>query len=145
MCDVFADTIFRAEQQHLLRLLLWSGLSIVAGTAVLVMLSVRRVRSPLLRQFAIQMSVWGALLGALAAARWPRLHIRDLSEAARFERWLWLNLGLDAGVVGIGVMLAATAWVLGRRVSPVGAGVGIVVQGVAMLVIDLQLAAAISR
>lgn len=142
---MFADTIFRAEQQHLLRLLLWSGLSILAGTAVLVLLTVRRLDSALLRQFAVQMTVWGALLGAITAVRWQGLHMRDLSHAARFERWVWLNVGLDAGVVGIGATLVICAWLLARRAGPLGAGIGIVVQGLALLVIDLQLAAVVSR
>lgn len=145
MCGVFADTIFRAEQQYLLRLLLWAGLSIIAGTAVLVLLTVRRLRSPLLRHFAVQMTVWGAAIGIFAGARWPSVHVRDLSDAARFERLIWLTIGLDAGVVGIGCMLAACAWLLARRIGPLGAGLGIVVQGLALLVIRLQLAAIVSR
>jgi Family of unknown function (DUF6992) len=73
------------------------------------------------------------------------LHMRDLAGAARLERLVWLNIGLDAGYVAAGAMLAGAAWWLARRAGPVGAGVGIVVQGLALVVIDLQLAAAVSR
>jgi hypothetical protein len=142
---VWADTLFRAEQQHLLRLLLWSGLSIIAATIVVVLLAGRRIHSPLLRQFAIQMGLWGTVFGAIGAVRWAGLHVRDLSSAARLERLVWLNVGLDAGYVFAGLTLAASAWVLARRPGPVGAGVGIVVQGLALLVIDLQFAAVASR
>lgn len=142
---MWADTLFRAEQQHVLRLLLWCGISIVAATAIVVTLTVRRIRSPLLRQFAIQIGAWGILFGAIAAIRWSTLSLRDLAGAARLERMVWLNVGLDAGYAGMGVVLAASAWLLARRLGPVGAGIGIVVQGVALLVIDLQLAAIVSR
>lgn len=142
---MFADTLFRAEQQHLLRLLAWCALSILAGTAVATMLAVRRIRSPLLIQFAAQMAAWGSAFGAIAIVRWTTLPTRDLSGAARLERLVWLNIGLDVGFVGIGAALALTAWLLGRRVGLLGAAIGVVVQGLALLVIELQFAAAISR
>jgi hypothetical protein len=142
---VWADTLFRAEQQHVLRLLLWCGISIIAATTIAVTLTIRRVNSPLLRQFALQMGAWGVVFGAIAAIRWSTLSLRDLSGAARLERMVWLNVGLDAGYAAAGVMLAASAWLLARRLGPVGAGIGIVVQGMALLVIDLQLAAIVSR
>ncbi|HEY9226221.1 MAG TPA: hypothetical protein VIP11_06220 [Gemmatimonadaceae bacterium] len=142
---MWADTLFRAEQQHLLRLLLWSGLSIVAATLVAVTMTIRRLRSPLLRQFALQMALWGVVLALIGAIRWRTVEMRDLAAAARLERLLWMNVGLDVGYVAAGAALAATAWVLARRAGPVGAGVGIIVQGIALLVLDLQFAAVVSR
>ena len=47
-----------------------------------------------------------------------------------------MNLGLDAGYVAVGVTLALTGWLLGRRLAPVGAGIGIVVQGIALIALD---------
>ena len=70
---MWADTLLRAEQQHLLRLLFWAGLSIIAATAVAAMLAVRRIRSPFLVQFAGQMAVWGLVrkqLEIYAEAAW---------------------------------------------------------------------------
>jgi hypothetical protein len=142
---VFADTLFRAEQQHLLRLFAWCALSIIAGTALATTLAVRRIRSPLLTHFATQMAAWGGVFGAIAIVRWTTLPTRDLSSAARLERLVWLNVGLDVGYVGIGAALAAVAWLLGRRAGLLGAGIAIVIQGLALLVIELQFAAAISR
>jgi hypothetical protein len=142
---VWADTLLRAEQQHLLRLLFWGGLSVIAATAVAAILAVRRIRSPLLVQFALQMAAWGLGVAAIAATEWHFAKLRDVSGAARFERMLWMNIGFDAGYVAVGVTLACCAWYLARRMTVVGAGIGIVVQGLALLLIDLQLAAVISR
>lgn len=142
---MWADTIFRAEQAHLLRVLLWAALSIVAATLIVVMLAVRRAHSPLLRQFAMQTAIWGVVFAAIAAVRFNTLPMRDVAGAARLDRMIWFNVGLDVGFVAAGVVLAACAWTLAKRLGPLGAGLGIVVQGLALLVIDLQFAAAVSR
>jgi hypothetical protein len=91
------------------------------------------------------MAAWGAGFGAIAIVRWTTLPTRDLSGAARLERLVWLNIGLDVGFVGIGAALAVTAWVLGRRAGLLGAAIGVAIQGLALVVIELQFAAAISR
>ena len=44
-----------------------------------------------------------------------------------------------------GAAIALTAWLLGRRVGLFGAAIGVAIQGLALLVIELQFAAAISR
>lgn len=142
---MWADTILAAERQHLLRLLLWAGLSIIAATAVALTITVRRAKSPLLVHFAAQMAIWGTIAGAVAALRFRSLALRDLSGAARLERLVWLNIGLDAGWVVAGAVLAISAWILARRLAVVGAGVAIVVQGLALLIINLQFAALVSK
>jgi hypothetical protein len=106
---------------------------------------VRRFQSPLLKHFAIQMTAWGLIVAAIAGIGWRGAHFRDVSGAARLERLLWMSIGLDVGYVAIGVVLAGAAWALARRMGGVGAGTAIVVQGIALLVIDLQFAAAVSR
>jgi hypothetical protein len=142
---VWADTLLHAEQQHLLRLLLWSGLSIIAGTAAITTIAARRLRSPLLAHFSLQIIGWGVVIGAIAAFEWHGLHLRDVSGEIRLERLLWMNVGLDAGFVGIGGVLGASGRFLARNEGAVGAGVAIAVQGLALLLIDLQLAAVVSR
>jgi hypothetical protein len=142
---VWADTLLQAERQHLLRLLFWAGLSIIAATAVAATVVIRRVRSSLLVQFAIQMLVWGGLVGAIAGVLLTRAQLRDVSGAARLERIVWMNIGLDAGYVAAGGVLAICAWRFGRRMGPIGAGIGVVVQGLALLLLDLQFAAIVSR
>lgn len=142
---MLADTLLHAEQQHVLRLLVWAALSILGGTFVGAMITVRRTRSPLLAHFGLQMVLWGVALAAIAAVDWRGLHLRDLGGATHLDRMLWLNIGFDAGFVGMGAVLAACARILTRNAAALGAGVAIIVQGLALLVIDLQLAAAISR
>jgi hypothetical protein len=142
---VFADTLLRAEQQYLLRLFVWCALSILAGTALATTLTIKRIRSPLLTQFALQMAIWGGAIGAIAIVRWTALGIRDLSGAARLERLVWFNVGLDVGFVAAGAVLGGAAWLFGRRAGPLGAGIAIMIQGLALVVINLQLAAVVSR
>lgn len=142
---MWADTLFRAEQQHLLRLLFWAATSILGGTAVGVAMVVRRVKSPLLSNFALQSVMWGILIGAIAALWWRTTALRDLAGAARLERLLWLTIGLDIGCIASGVVLAVAAWVLSKRLGGVGAGTAIVVQGLALLVLDMQFASTVSR
>lgn len=81
----------------------------------------------------------------MALGQWSRLAARDIAGATRLDRVLWLNIGLDAGYVLVGVALVLVGWRLGRRLGLVGAGIGLVVQGCALVVLDLILAAQISR
>jgi hypothetical protein len=145
MRRVWADVILAAERSYVLRLLAWSGLSIVLGTLVMVLLTLRRIESRLLTHFALQTILWGALIGAIAGWAWQSLHLRDVGGAARLERVLWMRIGLDVGCVGVGATLAATGRVTGRRMAMIGAGVAIVVQGMALLLMDLQFAGMVSR
>lgn len=136
---MYADTLLDLERAHLVRLLLWGAGSVLAGTILLALVAVQRAAgSPaLLRHFAIQTALWGAI--DLALALWGRhgLALRDFGAARQLERVLWLNLGLDAGYVGVGVTLALCGWSLGRRYAPIGAGLGVVVQGAALFLLDL--------
>jgi hypothetical protein len=142
---VWADTLLHAEQQHLLQLLVWAGLSVVSGTAIATMLAARRARSPLLVHFAIQMICWGVAVAAIAGIRWHTAHLRDLSGATRLEDLVWMTIGLEGGYVAVGAALALSAWFIARRMAVVGAGVGVMVQGLALLLIELQFASLISR
>jgi hypothetical protein len=80
-----------------------------------------------------------ALLGLRALA------LRDLASATRLDRFLWLNIGLDAGYVMVGLTLLIGGWRLARRAGLMGAGIAIVVQGLALALLDLVLANQISR
>jgi hypothetical protein len=142
---MWADTLLAAERAHLLRLLAWAAMSVLAGSAVLAAVGARGGRQPMLRHFAIQMTAWGALEGAIAALGWRGLALRDYVGAMRLDRTLWLAVGLDAGYVGIGATLAIAAWTLGRRAAALGAGTGIVVQGSALLALHLLLLSVTTR
>ena len=136
---MFADTLLALERAHLVRLLVWGAGSVLAGTVLLVLVAVRRAvgPTPLLWHFAIQTLAWGAV--DLAIVLWARrgLALRDNAAARSLERVLWLNLGLDVGYVAVGVTLALTGWVVGRRLGAVGAGIGVGVQGAALFLLDL--------
>ncbi len=136
---MFADTLLLLERAHLVRLLIWGGGSVLAGTLLLALQALQRAAgSPaLLRHFAVQTAAWGAI--DLALALWARrgLALRDFTAARQLDRVLWLNLGLDAGYVGVGVTLVLCGWALGRRYAPIGAGLGVAVQGAALFLLDL--------
>lgn len=136
---MWSDTLLALERAHLLRVALWGGASVLAGSLLLAVLAVRGrlAASALVRHFAIQTAAWGAVDLALIAVAWRGLALRDHAGASQLERVLWLNIGLDAGYVGVGATLALTAWILGRRLGGVGAGLAIVTQGLALFVLDL--------
>jgi hypothetical protein len=145
MSFMWADTLLSAERAHLLRLLAWGGSSVLVGTALLAWLRARGHPSALLDRFAIQTSVWGAAELTFVAIAWRALTLRDLAGATRLDRLLWMNVGLDIGYVLVGVTLVLAGWRLGRRLGMAGAGTGVVVQGTALLLLDLLLARQISR
>ncbi len=141
----WADTLLAAERIHLAKLGIWALASIAAGSLVFTLLRLRGLTSPLLRHFAIQMVAWGAVCGAISLWAGRGVTLRDLAGAVALERFVWLNIGLDIGYAGVGVTLALAGWSLGRRLGLVGAGTAIAIQGTALALLDLQLAAAILR
>jgi hypothetical protein len=138
---MWSDTLLAAERAQLLRLAVWSALSIVAGTSILALLSVRRLRSALLSGFAFQMLGWGIALIAWCGISLHALAPRDLAAATRLERFVWMGTGLDLGCIGIGLTLALAA----RRLGAVGAGVGIAFQGAALLVLNVAFTQILNR
>lgn len=134
-----------AERAHLLRLLAWGAASILVGTALLAWARVSRRRSSLIEQFALQALFWGSAELAYAGLSYRHVAPRDVSSATRLDRLLWLNLGLDTGFILVGIVLAVAGWRLARRPGVTGAGVGIVVQGVALSLLHLLFASVISR
>jgi hypothetical protein len=95
--------------------------------------------------FAIQTAAWGAIDLLIAAVARRGLALRDVGGATRLDRFIWFNNGLDVGYVAVGLTLAIVGWTLGRRFGLVGAGIGIVVQGLALLVLDLRFSATLAR
>jgi hypothetical protein len=135
---VFADSLLAFERAHLLRLFAWGGASVLAGTLLLALVAARRAAgpAPLVRHIGVQTAAWGVVNLTIARWAWRGLALRDHAGARGLERVLWLNLGLDAGYVGVGVTLALTGWAVGRRLGLVGAGAAVVVQGAALLLLD---------
>jgi hypothetical protein len=138
---MFADTLLALARAHLLRLGAWAIGSLLAGTLLLALVALRRAAGPqpLVRHFGFQTAAWGAVDLAIVLWAWRGLAPRDYAGATGLDRFLWLNLGLDVGYVAVGVTLAIAGWTLGRRLGAVGAGLGVVVQGIALFLLDLLL------
>lgn len=141
----WSDALFDVERLHVLKLLLWGALSVGVGTALFAFVRVRRIESALIRHFAVQSAAWGLIDIAIATLARRGIHLRDLASAVSLDRFVWLNIGLDVGYFAVGMTLAITGWTLGRRLGLVGAGAAVIVQGLALAVLDLQLAASIVR
>ena len=142
---MWGDSLQLAEQQHLIRLFVWSEASIVVGGIMLAMLLWKRIASPLLRHFAIQTAAWGGIILLIAIFSWQRMVVRDHASAVALDRLVWMNIGLDIGYVAVGATLALTGWFGARRLGPVGAGVAIVIQGAVLAGLDYAFAQQITR
>jgi hypothetical protein len=136
---MWADTLLTLEQGHLLRLGVWAGVSILGGTALMAWLMVRQVAAPLLRHFAIQTAAWGAVNALIALWAWRGLTMRDFAGTQKLLNILWLNTGLDVGYAAVGLTLVIVGWRWERRLGAVGAGLGVVLQGLALALLDLRL------
>ena len=142
---MWADTLLAAERSHVIRLVIWAVTSATLGTILVALIMGRRTVAPIVLGFAIQALAWGGAELLFALVRWRTLAMRDVSAATRLDRLTWFNAGLDVGIVVAGVAIAAMAWVNGRRLSGVGAGLGVLVQGLALLVINLTFASILAR
>ncbi|HKO14755.1 MAG TPA: hypothetical protein VJU87_00895 [Gemmatimonadaceae bacterium] len=149
---MWSDIFYGAEQRHLLLVLLWGALSVLAGTVLLVV-TARTRSSPLLGRFARQCVLWGFVELAVAAAAYHALALRDVASATRAERIAWLALGLYLGIAGAGVAFAVATWRLAaslaasavRALPAMGAGIGVALQGLALAVLELLFVGQISR
>ena len=142
---MWSDTLLAAERSHLIRVVLWAVTCAVLGSAVVSTLTLRRVAAPIILAFAIQTLAWGSAELIVAAARWQSLSMRDVSAATRLDRLTWFAVGLDVGIVGVGVAALVAARMSNRKLNGIGAGLGIIVQGLGLLVLDLTFAGIIAR
>ena len=136
---MWADTLLSAEQAFLLRFLIWGAASTAVGLGILAIEVLRRGRSPLLEHFGIQIALWGALAVIMALLWGWRTDLRDYTAAARLVRVVHVLMALDAGLIGAGAALAARGW-RQRRSGRVGAGAGMLTQGIGWLVLHLAFA-----
>ncbi|GAB1342981.1 DUF6992 family protein [Gemmatimonas sp.] len=136
---MWADTLLSLEQGHLLRLGVWAAISILGGTVILAVLTVRQIAAPLLKHFAIQTAAWGAINALIALWAWRGLAMRDFAGTQRLLNILWLNTGLDLGYAAVGITLVIVGWRWERRLGAVGAGIGVLLQGLALALLDFRL------
>ncbi len=142
---MWADQVLAFERAHLARLLLWGVASMVTAIGCGVFMRTHKLDLPLLRHFAIQTGAWGAIDTLLALASRPRLTLRDYDGVTSLDRFLWLNCGLDIGYIAVGITLAWCGWKLARSRGLLGAGLGVGIQGAALLLFDLRLTALLAQ
>jgi hypothetical protein len=120
------------------RLLWWSIPSVVIG-AVGVFLP-----WPVVQGFALQALIWGgidlllALLGLRRARRradrYPD-HAADVAETLRLRKTLTVNGFLDIVYVAVGIAISVLFF---RQPFPLGNGIGVIVQGLFLLIFDFR-------
>jgi hypothetical protein len=150
---MWSDTLLRAEQLHLLRLLSWGALSVVAGTALLVFGLIRGRGSPLIRRFAVVCGTLGGMELAAGMIGYRALGPRDISSATRLEHLAWLELGLFLGLAAVGATVSLCARRLAAVHDPlssltlgaIGAGIATLLHGLSLALLELLLIAEISR
>jgi hypothetical protein len=142
---MWSDTLLAAERSYLIRVVIWSVTSAVLGTTFVAIIAGRRMSAPIALWFAIQTLVWGSVELIVAAARWSALSMRDVSGATRLDRLTWFAIGIDAGIVAAGITAVLMARRLTRNLGAVGGGLGVVVQGLGLLVLDLTFASILAR
>lgn len=142
---MWADQVLAFERAHLARLLVWGVASMLTAFGCWAFWRVKRLDVPQLRHFAIQTGAWGAIDAILVLAARPGLALRDYDGVTSLDRFLWFNCGLDVGYVAVGVTLALCGWRLAKSRGLLGAGLGVGVQGTALLLLDLRLAALLSQ
>ncbi|OZD02491.1 hypothetical protein CH275_17660 [Rhodococcus sp. 06-235-1A] len=122
------------------RLTMWGGGSVLAGTAL-----AWQGSSSARRAFGLQTAGWGAIDLAIAGA--GALSSKP-PTAASLSRLLWINAGLDVLYIATGAHIAVRKPRFGRRITAdqaLGHGTAVVVQGLALLVLDTTHARMIRR
>ncbi len=142
---MWSDTLLAAERSHLIRVAIWAVTSAVLGTTFVAFITLRRLAAPIVLWFAIQTLAWGSLELITATARWSTLSMRDVAGATRLDRLTWFAVGLDVGMIGAGVTAAMIAWRYKRELGVLGGGLGVTVQGLGLLVLDLAFASMLTR
>ncbi len=142
---MWADQVLSFERAHLARLLLWGVASMVTAVGSWAFMRTQKLDLPLLRHFAIQTGAWGAVDTLLVLGSRPQLALRDYDGVTSLDRFLWLNCGLDVGYIAVGITLAWCGWKLARSRGLLGAGLGVGIQGAALLLLDLRLAALLAQ
>ena len=141
---MWSDTLLLAERAWVLRVLVWGGACALLGTTLLVFLAQRPRSTRLLAHFAIQTAAWGMCQVIGAVLWWRALTPRDIAGAERLDDMLWFLAGLETGIVMAALAMIAIGWRTGKRLSILGAGTAIVVQGLALLLLNLHTLARIA-
>jgi hypothetical protein len=139
-----SDSLAAWEHFHLVKLTGWAAFSVLFGAGILWFIR-RRPGRDYAKHFAIQTAAWGVVDLLIVAFANGGTGSREQAAIISLDRFLWLNVGLDVGYVAVGATLAVLGWHFGRRRGLMGAGTGVILQGIALCILDLQLTAHISR
>lgn len=142
---MYADTLLRGEQFHLLHVMVWGASNVLAGLAVMLLLARYASAAAALRSFGIAVLVLGLVEMAGGFWRYRGVALRDYSGAVELDRMVWFEAGILLGALAVGLTVAVTAWRYGRRLGPVGVGVAVATHAAALLVLQMQLAQVIVR
>lgn len=135
---MWSDTLMQAERMLTLQGLLWGAASALAGTALVLMLTVRPRGTVLLLSFGALLALIG-LVEAGAAITWLRLlHPRDIAGAERLTAALWFLAGFAAGLTMLGLAITGVGVARPRRNTLMGGGVAVVIHGLALLLLVLR-------
>jgi hypothetical protein len=149
MTDVtvqWADSILRLERLYLLKLAVWGGLAVAAGTLLFALGGHARRIILSVRSLAMTLLIGGVAVAGLAFLLRSRTAMRDLSGAVALDRTLWLVSGIALGLMFAAVVAAGRPR---RRTagddSSTGIAIGVSLHAAAIAVLSLQLARAVVR
>jgi hypothetical protein len=133
-----------AERAHLLSLLLWGAGSALAGTVILLVVSMRRRKSEVLDHFAFYTAGWGVAVVAIALVWWRTLEPRDIDGFNRLNYLLWFSAGAETAVAAAGAVLLVIGWRLARP-ALLGSGSAIMAQGLGLLLLGAMTMARLAQ
>ena len=91
---MWADTLLALERGHLVRLALWGGGSVLLGTLLYAVLSLRRVEgAAACATSPSRPRPGGRSTSACALWAWRGLALRNFAGAQQLVNFLWLNTG----------------------------------------------------
>jgi hypothetical protein len=112
-------------RDHLKRLAIWSGISVLVGIKLIGLFA----NAEVVRSAGVMTAGWAVVNLIIVGASWNG---KPPASRAQFREFIWLNQGLNAGYVGVGLALALA----GSSAAVVGSGWAVVPQGLALLVLD---------
>lgn len=140
--EALGAALIEAQKAHLWRVAGWGAASLVAGLWMMAVTSPGA--QPSWRGFGIQAAAWGAInLGIVAWAFGSGIApaattlTGALAAEDAYGNILLLNLGLNVGYMAVGATLAiAAGHGLARAHAVRGHGLGLIVQGLGLLILD---------
>ncbi len=143
---MWSDTLLAAERSHLIRIVIWAVTSAVLGTTFVTIIAVRRrerTDRAVVRDPDARVGFGSSSSSQRRAGR--RCQCAMYPAATRLDRLTWFAIGIDVGIVGAGVTAVLMAWQFTRNLRAFGGGLGVVVQGLGLLVLDLTFASILAR